>query len=232
MKVHYDIRVQVTCQKRLVVTRGLCDNGSTSSGNSKSTGHDACLRCPLGTEDSWHPRNTSTPLKWREATSQCLLFILSLPSNPDIHSHSKCSLFVNFSNAFNSIDRAHMFQEVRSCIPDMAAWVASYYSSQLILLFGDFEFLSCDFGPTMFCPYPPSISGKDPICSARLTSQCLLSGWWDLARPSKNTFGCFFHHRIFWSPFESVSQQEQISHLFSWRLLYIHWLLPVCCSYY
>ena len=54
--------------------------------------------------------------------------VSSFLSNPDIHSHSKCSLFVDFSNAFNSVDRTHMFREVSSRIPEMAAWVESCYS--------------------------------------------------------------------------------------------------------
>ena len=69
--------------------------------------------------------------------------VSSFLSNPDIHSHSKCSLFVDFSNAFNSVDRTHMFREVRSRIPEMAAWVESCYSSQPTLLFGDYELSSC-----------------------------------------------------------------------------------------
>ena len=51
-------------------------------------------------------------------------------------------LLLDFSNAFNSIDRSHMFSEVRARIPSLSSWVESCYSSQPILHFGKHTILS------------------------------------------------------------------------------------------
>ena len=60
---------------------------------------------------------------------------MSLPST------SECTLLLDFSNAFNSISRACILEEVRAKIPTLAAWVECRYSSQL-LHFGDYTILS------------------------------------------------------------------------------------------
>ena len=70
--------------------------------------------------------------------------VVSLQEDPNIPPESRCSLLVDFSNAFNSVDRGCMFQEVRSRIPSMAAWVESCYGSQPLLYLGDDNiFSSC-----------------------------------------------------------------------------------------
>ena len=70
--------------------------------------------------------------------------VASLQEDPNIPLESRCSLLVDFSNAFNSVDRGCMFQEVRSRIPSMAAWVESCYGSQPLLYLGDDKiFSSC-----------------------------------------------------------------------------------------
>ena len=51
--------------------------------------------------------------------------VVSLLEDPHISSESKCLLQVDFSNAFNTVDRSSLFQEVRARIPSMAAWVES-----------------------------------------------------------------------------------------------------------
>ena len=48
-----------------------------------------------------------------------------------------------FSNAFNSVNRAVMFHEVRSRIPSIAPWMECSYGSQPILLLDDQSILSC-----------------------------------------------------------------------------------------
>ena len=52
------------------------------------------------------------------------------------------TLLVDFSNAFNSVDRGAMFREVRSRIPSMAAWIENCYGSQPILHLGEQTILS------------------------------------------------------------------------------------------
>ncbi len=60
----------------------------------------------------------------------------------DFSPDSKWSLFLDFSNAFNSIDRDCMFEEVRARIPSLSAWVECCYGSQPYLHFGDHIILS------------------------------------------------------------------------------------------
>ena len=74
--------------------------------------------------------------------------VSSLLADPAISPGRKSCLFVDFSNAFNSVDREAMFQEVRSRIPSISAWVEFSYGSQPFLFFGDFQLLSC----TAWCP--------------------------------------------------------------------------------
>ena len=69
--------------------------------------------------------------------------VVSLQEDFSIPPESRCALLVDFSNAFNSVNRACMFQEVRSRIPSMAAWVESCYGSQPLLYFGDHKLFSC-----------------------------------------------------------------------------------------
>ena len=56
---------------------------------------------------------------------------------------SKWSLLLDFSNAFNCIDCARMFEEMRARIPSMAAWLECCYGAQSPLHLGDHTLLSC-----------------------------------------------------------------------------------------
>ena len=56
---------------------------------------------------------------------------------------NRFTLLVDFSNAFNSIDRGSMFQEVRARIPSMAAWFENCYGSEPVLRIGHHSILSC-----------------------------------------------------------------------------------------
>ena len=53
------------------------------------------------------------------------------------------SLLLDFSNAFNSIDRGFMFEEIRARIPDISAWMECCYGSQPVLHLDDKTILSC-----------------------------------------------------------------------------------------
>ena len=88
--------------------------------------------------------------------------VSSLLSDPAISPDCKSCLFVDFSNAFNSVDHELMFQEVRSHIPSIAAWTEFSYGSQPFLFFGNFQLLSCTgvqqgdpLGP-LFCAHSSS----------------------------------------------------------------------------
>ena len=69
--------------------------------------------------------------------------LASLLNNSSILPESRCVLLVDFSNAFNSIDRGHMFEEARSRIPSISSWLECCYSSQPLLFFGEHTILSC-----------------------------------------------------------------------------------------
>ena len=71
-----------------------------------------------------------------------------LPAN------EKWNLLVDFSNPFNSISRAHMFEEFRSHIASLSAWIESCYGSQPILYLGTNTILSC-FGVQQGDPLGP-----------------------------------------------------------------------------
>ena len=53
------------------------------------------------------------------------------------------TLLLDFSNAFNRVDRGSMFQEVRDRIPSMAAWMEMCYGAQSFLHLGCRTILSC-----------------------------------------------------------------------------------------
>ena len=60
-----------------------------------------------------------------------------------IKPEEKWTLLLDFSNAFNSINREKMFQEVRGRIPSIASWLECCYGVQPQLHFGDNTILSC-----------------------------------------------------------------------------------------
>ena len=66
-----------------------------------------------------------------------------LLSNTSIPQSSQCCLLLDFSNAFNCIDRSFLFHETRSHFPALSHWLELSYGFQPILLFGDYSILSC-----------------------------------------------------------------------------------------
>ena len=65
--------------------------------------------------------------------------VLEDNSIPPDHKH----ILVDFSNAFNSVSRQVLFEEVRSQIPSLSAWMECSYGSQPILLLNNQSILSC-----------------------------------------------------------------------------------------
>ena len=55
----------------------------------------------------------------------------------------KATLLVDFSNAFNSLNREAMFLEICRTVPSLAAWFECCYGSSPILLYQDKSILSC-----------------------------------------------------------------------------------------
>ena len=74
-----------------------------------------------------------------EAIVHSLSIIFHGHSSPE----SRCSLLVDFSNAFNSIDRGLLFLEARARIPAISAWLECCYGFQPLLFLGDHTILSC-----------------------------------------------------------------------------------------
>ena len=64
-----------------------------------------------------------------------------LRSSPSHNQH--WTLMLDFSNAFNSINREAMFVEFRRFLPGLSAWVESCYTQQPLLLLGDNSICSC-----------------------------------------------------------------------------------------
>ena len=82
------------------------------------------VRVPLGCEAVVH-------------AMRCVQDDSNIPPGP------KWSLLLNFFKAFNSIDCARMFEEVRARIPSMAAWLECCYGARSSLHLGDNTLLSC-----------------------------------------------------------------------------------------
>ena len=90
--------------------------------------------------------------------------ISNVHENSDISPNDHFTLLVDFSNAFNSVDRSTMFHEVRSRIPSIASWMECSHGSQPILLLNDQSILSCrgiqqgdPLGPLFFLVLHPII---------------------------------------------------------------------------
>ena len=83
------------------------------------------------------------------------------------------TVLVDFSNAFNCIDRSKIFEEIRARIPSLALWMEYCYGGQLFLHLGDTIIRSCcgvqqgdPLGPLGFAlalqPIVDSIQAKVP----------------------------------------------------------------------
>ena len=62
--------------------------------------------------------------------------------DPNTPPNESWALLLDFSNAFNSISRSHMFVETRSRIPGISAWMECCYGAQPTLHLGDNTILS------------------------------------------------------------------------------------------
>ena len=69
--------------------------------------------------------------------------VSSVLEDPNISPDDRCILLVDFSNAFNSVNREYMFREVRARIPSMASWLECCYGSQPPLHLGNRTIPSC-----------------------------------------------------------------------------------------
>ena len=74
-----------------------------------------------------------------EAIIHSLSNIMEDPNVPPDH---RFVLLVDFSNAFNSVDRSTLFQEVRHHTPSISSWVECCYGARPILRLGDHTILS------------------------------------------------------------------------------------------
>ena len=68
--------------------------------------------------------------------------VAHVQEDANISPEERWTLLLDFSNAFNSVDRGSMFREVRNRIPPMAAWMESCYMAQPILHLGEHTILS------------------------------------------------------------------------------------------
>ena len=66
-----------------------------------------------------------------------------IQNDHSIPSDGKWWLFLDFNNAFNSIDRSHLFSVTRDRMPALSAWLECCYGARPLLLFGDHSISSC-----------------------------------------------------------------------------------------
>ena len=71
----------------------------------------------------------------------------------DIPPDERWVLQLDFSNAFNSINREFMFLQFRDRLPSFSAWIEFCYSSQPLLHLGDRMIFSCS-----------GVQQGDPLC--------------------------------------------------------------------
>ena len=108
-----------------------------------------------------------------EAVIHSVSHILEKPNLPLL---SRWTLLIDFSNAFNSVSREHMFSSLRPTLPALSPWIEWCYYSQSILLLGDRSLLSCcgvqqgdPLGPLCFAlTLQPVIKRINQTCSAML----------------------------------------------------------------
>ena len=164
------------------------------------------LWCPSSclSQEEWRLRPIAVGEVLRRLTSKCLSFAvrsaafahlapLQLGVNVKgsceavIHSVSQLMssgqpdqqrvLLLDFTNAFNTINRFSMFEEFRAHIPGLSAWMESCYSGQPFLHLGSQTTHVLSWA-TMFRLHPPSHSGTHQSCSSKPHPECVVFGWW------------------------------------------------------
>lgn len=66
-----------------------------------------------------------------------------IQNDHSIPSDGKWCLLLDFNNAFNSIDRSHLFCVTRDRMPALSAWLECCYGARPLLLLGDHSISSC-----------------------------------------------------------------------------------------
>jgi hypothetical protein len=97
-------------------------------------------------------------------STQALLDDITIPVN------SKWGIKVDYTNAFNCVDRSKLIEEVRVKLPGISAFVESAYGSASVLFFGDQHFLSCQ-GVHQGDPLGPLLFALPSIHSSRESMQ-------------------------------------------------------------
>ena len=69
--------------------------------------------------------------------------VLNVQEDSSIPPENRFTLLVDFSNAFNSVNRAALFREVKDRIPSIVAWMKCSYRSRTILHLAHCSILSC-----------------------------------------------------------------------------------------
>ena len=83
--------------------------------------------------------------KWGLVKAGCEAIIHSVAhimEKQDQPSLSRWVLLVDFSNAFNCVNREFMFSAIRSVLPGLSRWVECCYGTDSVLHFGDHSLLS------------------------------------------------------------------------------------------
>ena len=121
--------------------------------------------------------------------------VAHVQEDANIHPAERWTL-LDFSNAFNSVDRGSMFREVRDRIPSMAAWMESCYMAQPFLCLGEHTILSsCGVQPIIrLCPHPPIHHRIYQGGGAQSPDQCVVPRRWDPLWTRQRSPCCTGHH--------------------------------------
>ena len=107
--------------------------------------------------------------------------VRAIMEDPDTNPDLRCVLQVDLINAFNRVDRATAFREIREHFPEVANWLESTYGTQAELIFGEAVIKSCDGchqGDPLACLFFCVV--LQPIITriAEEVPDLLLNGWY------------------------------------------------------
>ena len=100
--------------------------------------------------------------------------------DPNTSQDTRCLLQVDLINAFNRVDRATAFREVRRLFPELARWFESTYGTQAELMFGEAVIRSCDGfhqGDPLACLFFAVVLHPIIMKIASEVPDLLLNGW-------------------------------------------------------
>ena len=106
--------------------------------------------------------------------------VRALMEDPNTLPDARCVLQVDLINAFNRVNRATAFSEIRRLFPELARWFESTYGTQAELMFGEDVIPSCDGfhqGDPLACLFFAVVLHPIIMKIATEVPDLLLNGW-------------------------------------------------------